>query len=107
MLQYYLILSCETVFHIAVVNLIGGLDLHYLVVIHKAITLWFSCLHGLIQTLGNVLRVKKSSQNHSPSARVSRVFLNPRSRNIPRVWIKPLIRVLSTSKNYKLRASKK
>jgi hypothetical protein len=36
---------------------------------------------GLIQTLENVARVKKSAQNHSPSARVSRAFLN--SRNIP------------------------
>ena len=38
-------------------------------------------MDGLIQTLGNVARVKKSAQNHSPSARVSRAFLN--SRNIP------------------------
>jgi hypothetical protein len=34
-----------------------------------------------IAQLGNVARVKKSAQNHSPSARVSRAFLN--SRNIP------------------------
>ena len=34
-----------------------------------------------MQTLGNVARVKKSVQNHSPSARVSRAFLN--SRNFP------------------------
>ena len=34
-----------------------------------------------IQTLENVARVKKSAQNHSPSARVWRAFLN--SRNIP------------------------
>jgi hypothetical protein len=51
------------------------------VVILETITLWFPCLDGLIQTLGNVARVKKSAQNHSPTARVSRAFLN--SRNIP------------------------
>ena len=38
-------------------------------------------LDGLIQTLGNVARVKKSAQNHSHLARVSCAFLN--SRNIP------------------------
>jgi hypothetical protein len=52
-----------------------------LLLFYKTITLWFSCLDGLIQTLGNVAQVKKSAQNHSPSARVSRAFLN--SRNIP------------------------
>ena len=49
------------------------------------------CLDQAIQTrmlllfklppLGNVARIKKSGQNHSPSARVSLAFLN--SRNIP------------------------
>jgi hypothetical protein len=52
-----------------------------LLLFYKTITLWFSCLDGLIQTLGNVARIKKSAQNHSPSARASRAFLN--SRNIP------------------------
>ena len=52
-----------------------------LLLFYKTITLWFPCLDGLIQTLGNVSRVKKSAQNHSPSARVSRAFLN--TRNIP------------------------
>jgi hypothetical protein len=51
-----------------------------LLLFYKTMTLWFPCLDGLIQTLGNVARVKKSAQNHSPSARVSRAFLN--SRNI-------------------------
>jgi hypothetical protein len=41
-----------------------------LLLIYKTISLWFSCLDGPIQTLGNVARVKKSSRNHSPSARV-------------------------------------
>jgi hypothetical protein len=40
-----------------------------LLLFYKTITLWFPCLDGLIQTLGNVARV------------VSRAFLN--SRNIP------------------------
>ena len=52
-----------------------------LLLFDKTITLWFPCLDSLIQTLGNVARVKKSAQNHSPSARVSRAFLS--SRNIP------------------------
>ena len=52
-----------------------------LLLFYKTITLRFPCLDGLIQTLGNVARVKKSEQNHSPSARVSLAFLN--SRNIP------------------------
>ncbi|CAB4002329.1 glutamate synthase 1 [NADH], chloroplastic-like, partial [Paramuricea clavata] len=30
------------------------------------ITLWFPCLDGLIQTRGNVARVKKSERNHEP-----------------------------------------
>jgi hypothetical protein len=38
-----------------------------LLLFYKTITLWFPCLDGLIQTLGNVARVKKSAQN--PSAR--------------------------------------
>ena len=54
---------------------------HGKLLFYKTITLLFPCLDGLIQTLGNVARVKKSAQNHSPSARVSRAFLN--SRNIP------------------------
>jgi hypothetical protein len=41
-----------------------------LLLFYKTITLWFPCLDGLIQTLGNVARVKKSEQNHSPSARI-------------------------------------
>ena len=52
-----------------------------LLLFYKTITLWFPCLDGLIQTLGKVARVKKSPQNHSRSARVSRAVLN--SRNIP------------------------
>jgi hypothetical protein len=40
-----------------------------LLLFYKTITLWFPCLDDLIQTLGNVARVKKSGQNHSPSAR--------------------------------------
>jgi hypothetical protein len=36
---------------------------------YKTITLWFPCLDGLIQTLGNVAQVKKSAQNQPPSAR--------------------------------------
>ena len=40
-----------------------------------------SVLDGLIQTLGNVARARKSVQNHSPLAHVSRAFLN--SRNFP------------------------
>ena len=52
-----------------------------LLLFYKTITLWFPCLDGLIQTLGNVARVKKSEQNHLPLARVSLAFLN--SRNIP------------------------
>ena len=36
---------------------------------YYTITLWFPCLDGLIQTRGNVARVKNSAQNHSPSAR--------------------------------------
>ena len=31
-----------------------------LLLFYKTITLWFPCLDGLIQTLGNVARVKKS-----------------------------------------------
>jgi hypothetical protein len=54
---------------------------------YKTITLWFPCLDGLIQTLGNVSRVKKSAQNHSPSPRVSRAFLT--LATFPRVWIRP------------------
>lgn len=38
------------------------------------------CLDDLIQTLGKVARIKKSTQNPSRSARVSRFFLN---YNIP------------------------
>ena len=34
-----------------------------------------------LANVARVSRVKKSAQNHSPSARVSRAFLN--SRNIP------------------------
>jgi hypothetical protein len=52
-----------------------------LLLFYKTITLWFPYLDGLIQTLGNVARVKKRAQNRSPSARVSSAFLN--SRNIP------------------------
>lgn len=37
-------------------------------------------LDGHVQTLGNVVRVKKSTQNHSLSARLPRTFLN--SQNI-------------------------
>ena len=40
-----------------------------LLLFYKTITLWFACLDGLFQTLGNVARVKKSGQNHSLSAR--------------------------------------
>jgi hypothetical protein len=58
-----------------------------LLLFYKTITLWFSCLDGLIQTLGNVAQVKKSSQNHSPSARVRALFLT--LATFPRVWIKP------------------
>ena len=43
-----------------------------LLLFYKTITLWFLCLDGLIQKLGNVARVKKSEQN--------RVFLNSRNR---------------------------
>ena len=32
------------------------------------ITLWFLCLDGLIQTCGNVARVKKRARNHEPKA---------------------------------------
>ena len=32
------------------------------------ITLWFPCLDGLIQTRGNVARVKKSARNHESKA---------------------------------------
>ena len=31
-----------------------------LLLFYKTITLWFPCLDGLIQTLGNVARVKKT-----------------------------------------------
>ena len=48
---------------------------------YKAITQLFPVLEWPDPTLENLARVKKSSQNHSPSARVSRAFLN--SRNIP------------------------
>jgi hypothetical protein len=44
----------------------------------KQLLYGFRELDGLIQTLGNVARVKKSAQNHCS---VSRAFLN--SRNIP------------------------
>jgi hypothetical protein len=53
---------------------------------YKTITLWFPCLDGLIQTLGNVARVKKIAQNHSPSARVRALFLT--LATFPRVWIR-------------------
>jgi hypothetical protein len=33
-----------------------------LLLFYKTITLWFPCLDGLIQTLENVARVKKSAQ---------------------------------------------
>ena len=46
-----------------------------LLLFYKTITLWFPCLDGLIQTRGNVARVKKSAQNL-----ISHAFLN--SRNI-------------------------
>ena len=44
-----------------------------LLLFYKTITmtLWFPCLDGLIQTLGNVVRVKKSVQNYSSLARVA------------------------------------
>ena len=35
------------------------------------ITLWFPCLDGLIQTRGNVARVKKSARNHEPKTRAT------------------------------------
>jgi hypothetical protein len=50
-----------------------------LLLFYKTITLWFPCLDGLIQILGNVAQVKKSGQNHSPSARAFARY----SRNIP------------------------
>ena len=56
-------------------------------VFYKTITLWFPCLDGLIQTLGNVARVKKCVQNHSPSARVHALFLT--LATFPRVWTRP------------------
>jgi hypothetical protein len=34
------------------------------------ITLWFPCLDGLIQTRGNVARVKKSARNHEQHPQV-------------------------------------
>ena len=50
---------------------------YYLLYIQYTITLWFPCLDGLIQTRGNVARVKKSR------ARVIlRAFLN--SSNFPK-----------------------
>jgi hypothetical protein len=55
--------------------------------LYKTITLWIPCLDGLIQTLGDVARVKKSAQNHSPSARVRALFLT--LATFPRVWIRP------------------
>ena len=58
-----------------------------LLLFYKTITLWFPCLDGLIQTLGNVARVKKNAQNHSPSARVRALFLT--LATFPRVWIRP------------------
>jgi hypothetical protein len=58
-----------------------------LLLFYKTITLWFPCLDGLIQTLGNVARVKKIAQNHSPSARVRALFLT--LATFPRVWIRP------------------
>ena len=53
-----------------------------LLLFYKTITLWFPCLDGLIQTLGNVARVKKSAQNRFRS-----LFLT--LATFPRVWIRP------------------
>jgi hypothetical protein len=55
-----------------------------LLLFYKTITLWFPCLDGTIQTLGNVARVKKSGQNHSPTARNMLTLAT-----FPRVWIRP------------------
>ena len=49
---------------------------------HYTITLWFPCLDGLIQTRGNVARVKKSARNTSRRRVILRAFLN--SSNIPK-----------------------
>ena len=46
------------------------------------ITLWFPCLDGLIQTRGNVARVKKSARNTSRRRVILPAFLN--SSNIPK-----------------------
>ena len=51
-----------------------------LLLFYKTITLWFPCLDGLIQTLGNVaVELRKASKITRSLA-----FLN--SRNIPRVF---------------------
>jgi hypothetical protein len=62
------------------------------------ITLWFPYLDGLIQTRGNVARVKKSARTRAEGRVILRAFLN--SSNIPKclvltratfpsVWIRP------------------
>ena len=49
---------------------------------YYTITLWFPCLDGLIQTRGNVARVKKSERNTSRRRVILCAFLN--SSNIPK-----------------------
>ena len=56
-----------------------------LLLFYKTITLWFPCLDGLIQTLGNVARVKKNERNTSRRRVILPAFL----ATFPRVWIRP------------------
>ena len=58
---------------------------------HYAITLWFPCLDGLIQTNDKVARVKKARENEPKASDFAR-FLN--SSNFP----KCLDQVIQTQK---------
>jgi hypothetical protein len=49
---------------------------------YYTIILWFPCLGGLIQTRGNVARVKESARNTSRRRMILRAFLN--SSSIPK-----------------------
>jgi hypothetical protein len=68
-----------------------------LLLFYKTITLWFPCLDGLIQTLGNVARVKKCSiMKKILSNFVNQgVFLFQQTKNGLRTKFKSFNRILS------------
>jgi hypothetical protein len=55
--------------------------------LYYTITLWFPCLDGLIQTRGNVARVKKSERTRAEGEWFCLLFLT--RATFPSVWIRP------------------